>query len=206
MGGWSKREINSLEDLKGLKYRIPGLGGEVMRRLGVTAVSLPPGEILPALQSGAIDGAEFLGPWSDLALSLNKAAPYYYWPGFHEPNGSAECLVNRTAYQALPDDLREIVAAVCEAENARGLAEADWRNAEALADIEAKHGVRLRRFGDDILAAAGRAAREVLAEVGAGDPLARRIHDSYLAARRASLAWARVARHAVLDAELRFAG
>ena len=206
MGGWCKREIRSLEDLKGLKYRIPGLGGRVLRRLGVTAVSLPPGEILPALQSGAIDGAEFLGPWSDLALSLHKAAPYYYWPGFHEPNGSAECLVNRTAYQALPDDLREIVAAVCEAENARGLAEADWRNAEALGDIETKHGVQLRRFGDDILAAAGRAAGQVLAEVGAGGALAGRIHDSYLAARRASLAWARVARHAVLDAELRFAG
>ncbi|MDH3472521.1 MAG: TRAP transporter substrate-binding protein [Rhodospirillales bacterium] len=204
MGGWCKREIRQLEDLKGLKYRIPGLGGEVMRRLGVTAVSLPPGEILPALQSGAIDGAEFLGPWSDIALGLNKAAPYYYWPGFHEPNGSAESLVNATAYAALPDDLKEITAAACEAENARGLAEADWQNAQSLIDIEAKHGVKLRRFGDDILAAAGKAAEEVLAELGAGDALAGRIHASYLAARAASLGWAKVARHAVLDAELRF--
>jgi TRAP-type mannitol/chloroaromatic compound transport system substrate-binding protein len=204
MGGWVKREIKGLEDLKGLKYRIPGLGGDVMRRLGVTAVSLPPGEILPALQSGAIDGAEFLGPWSDLALSLNKAAPYYYWPGFHEPNGSAECLVNRRAYEALPEDLREIVAAACEAENARGLAEADWQNAQSLKDIETKHGVRLRRFGDDILAAARRAAEEVLAEVGRSNALARRIYRSYVAARAGSLAWGRVARHAVLDAQLRF--
>jgi TRAP-type mannitol/chloroaromatic compound transport system substrate-binding protein len=204
MGGWVKREIAGLEDLKGLKYRIPGLGGEVLRRLGVTAVSLPPGEILPALQSGAIDGAEFLGPWSDLALSLNKAAPYYYWPGFHEPNGSAECLVNTRAYAALPEDLKEIVAAACEAENTRGLAEADWQNARALQDIETRHGVRLRRFSDDILGAARGAAEEVLAEVGASTALAGRIYRSYLTARAASLAWGRVARHAVLDAQLRF--
>jgi TRAP-type mannitol/chloroaromatic compound transport system substrate-binding protein len=204
MGGWVKREIKGLEGLKGLKYRIPGLGGEVVRRLGVTAVSLPPGEILPALQSGAIDGAEFLGPWSDLALSLNKAASYYYWPGFHEPNGSAECLVNRRSYDALPDDLKEIIAAACEAENARGLAEADWQNAQALAGIETKHGVRLRRFSDDILAAARGAAEEVLAEVGRSGPLAGRIYRSYLAARESSLTWARVARHANFEAQLRF--
>ncbi len=165
---------------------------------------MPPGEILPALQSGAIDGAEFLGPWSDLALSLNKAAPYYYWPGFHEPNGSAECLVNRRAYETLPDDLKEIVAAACEAENARGLAEADWQNAQALAGIETKHGVQLRRFSDDILGAARRAAEEVLAEVGRSNALARRIYRSYVTARAGSLAWGRVARHAVLDAQLRF--
>ncbi len=204
MGGWVKREITDLEDLKGLKYRIPGLGGEVMRRLGVTAVSLPPGEILPALQSGAIDGAEFLGPWSDLALSLNKAAPYYYWPGFHEPNGSAECLVNRRSFDALPEDLRAIVAAACEAENARGLAEADWQNARSLEDIEAKHGVKLRRFSDEILGAARKAAEEVLAEVGRSTDLAGRIYRSYVTARAGSLAWGRVARHAVLDAQLRF--
>lgn len=204
MGGWLKREVNTLDDLKGLKYRIPGLGGEVMRRLGVTAVSLPPGEILPALQSGAIDGAEFLGPWSDIALGLNKAARFYYWPGFHEPNGSAECLVNRQALDALPDDLKAIVATVCEAENARGMAEADWQNAATLEGIEEKHGVALRRFDDSILRAAAAAAEEVLADLAARDPLAGRIHESYMTARRRSIAWARVARHAVLDAELRF--
>ena len=204
MGGWCKREIDSLEDLKGLKYRMPGLGGEVVRRLGVTAVSLPPGEILPALQSGAIDGAEFLGPWSDIGLGLHKAAPYYYWPGFHEPNGSAECLVNRAAYDALPADLRAIVTAACEAENARGLAEADWQNARSLAEIEPKYGVKLRRWGGDILAAASKAAEEVLAEVGAADDLSGRIHRSYRAARRAWTAWAKVSRHAVLDAQIRY--
>jgi TRAP-type mannitol/chloroaromatic compound transport system substrate-binding protein len=204
MGGWLKREVNSLDDLKGLKYRIPGLGGEVMRRLGVTAVSLPPGEILPALQSGAIDGAEFLGPWSDISLGLNKAASYYYWPGFHEPNGSAECLVNKAAYEALPADLQAVVATVCDAENARGMAEADWQNAATLDGIEAKHGVKLRRFDDSILRAASAAAQEVLADVATTGAVAGRIHESYVAARARSVAWGRVARHAVLDAQLRF--
>jgi TRAP-type mannitol/chloroaromatic compound transport system substrate-binding protein len=204
MGGWLKREVRGLDDLKGLIFRMPGLGGEVMRRLGVTAVSLPPGEILPALQSGAIDGAEFLGPWSDLSLGLNKAAPYYYWPGFHEPNGSAELLVNRAAYEDLSGDLREIVAAACEAENARGMAEADWQNAASLDGIEEKHGVKLRRFDDEILKAARVAAEEVLADLGATSPLAGRILESYIVARDRSLAWARVARHAILDAQLRF--
>ena len=204
MGGWLKREVNSLDDLKGLKYRIPGLGGEVMRRLGVTAVSLPPGEILPALQSGAIDGAEFLGPWSDIALGLNKAASYYYWPGFHEPNGSAECLVNKAAYEALPADLKAIVATVCDAENARGMAEADWQNAATLDGIEEEHGVKLRRFDDSILRAASAAAEEVLADVATTGAVAGRIYESYVAARARSVAWGRVARHAVLDAQLRF--
>ncbi len=204
MGGWFKRELAGLDDLKGLKYRMPGLGGEVVRRLGVTAVSMPPGEILPALQSGAIDGAEFLGPWSDLALGFNKAAPFYYWPGFHEPNGSAECLVNRAAFEDLPPDLRDLVRAVCEAENVRGMAEADWQNAASLDGIEARHGVKLRRFPDVFLAAAHAQTRDVLAELAARDPLAGRIHDSYQEARRRALGWARVSRHAILDAELSF--
>lgn len=205
MGGWYKRELKALDDLKGLKLRMPGLGGEVVRRLGVTAVNLAPGEILPALQSGAIDGAEFLGPWSDQALGFYKAAPYYYWPGFHEPNGSAECLINRAAFEALPDDLRELVATVCEAENLRGLAEADWQNALSLESLERERGVKLRRYPDAILAAAYEATDEVLAERAGRDALAGRIHRSYQEARRRALAWARVARHAVLDTELRLA-
>ncbi|MCG8354524.1 MAG: ABC transporter substrate-binding protein, partial [Kiloniellales bacterium] len=194
-----------LDDLKGLTYRMPGLGGEVMRRLGATAVSLPPGEILPALQTGVIDGAEFLGPWSDIGLGLAKAAKFYHWPGFHEPNGSAECLINRAAFEALPDDLRELVATVCEAENLRGLAEADWQNALSLESLERERGVKLRRYPDAILDAAYEATDAVLAERAGRDALAGRIHRSYQEARRRALAWARVARHAVLDTELRLA-
>ena len=203
MGGWFKREIASAEDLKGLKMRIPGLGGQVMRRLGVTAVAMPPGEILPALQSGAIDAAEFLGPWSDRALGFDKAAPYYYWPGFHEPNGAAECLVSLSAYQDLPEDLQALVSTVCAAENQRGLAEADWQNAVTLEAMQAEGRIALRRYPDDLLVAAGKASREVLAELAAADEMAGKILPSYDTARRLWLGWGRVARHAVLDAQIR---
>ena len=106
----------------------------------------------------------------------------------------------------MPADLREIVSGVCEAENARGMAEADWMNALALDGIEKKHGITLVRFGDDVLAAARAAADEVLAEAADGDAATRQIHESYVSARRRSVAWGRVARHAVLDAQLQSAG
>lgn len=204
MGGWYRRPLDSLEDLQGLVVRMPGIGGEVLRRLGAVAVSLPPGEIYPALASGAIDGAEFLGPWSDLSFGFDKVAPYYYWPGFHEPNGSAECLVNRAAYDALPDDLRQIVAVACEAENLRGMAEADWHNAVALAKLEQRKDIALRGFPGDILKAARAKTEDVLAEMAGRDALAGRIYKSYVTARKQSIAWGRVARHAILDAQLRY--
>ena len=202
MGGWYNKEIKSLDDITGLKVRMPGLGGEVLRRLGGTAVSIPPGEIYQALASGVVDGAEFLGPWSDEAMGLPEAATYYYWPGFHEPNGSAECLVNREAYEALPEDLRALVAQACAAENLRGQAEADWRNAETLLRMRREGKVALRRFPDEVLRAARAAAEEVLAELAESSEIAGRIHRSYRMAQEAALAWGEVSRHAILDAQL----
>ncbi len=206
MGGWYTRPLDGLEALRGMKIRMPGLGGEVLRRLGATPVTLPPGEIFLALSTGAIDGAEFLGPWSDVSLGLDRAAPYYYWPGFHEPNGSAECLVNREAFEGLPDNLRAIVMSACAAENARGVAEADWFNAETLADLESAGRTRLRRFPDDILRASYRAGREVLAHLAETDELTGRIWRSYGRAQRRMLGWSRVARHAILHEELDLRG
>lgn len=201
MGGWYRRRIESLEDVKGLKIRMPGLGGEILRRLGAAPVSIPPGEIFTALQTGTIDAAEFLGPWSDTAMGLPKAAPYYYWPGFHEPNGSAEALVSLEALDALPDDLRGLVETACEAENNRGLAEAEWYNAQALQKLEAG-GTELLRFPEAVLQAARREAGPVLDSVAAEDPLYGRILESWRAAREASVAWGRVSRHALLGAQL----
>jgi TRAP-type mannitol/chloroaromatic compound transport system substrate-binding protein len=202
MGGWYNTEINSLEDLKGLKVRMPGVGGEVLRKLGATAVSIPPGEIYQALSSGVVDGAEFLGPWSDTSLGLPEAAEYYYWPGFHEPNGSAECLVNLEAYEALSDDLKALVAQACAAENLRGQAEADWRNAETLLQMRKAGKVKLRRFPEELLQAARAASEEVLAELAESSDIAGRIHRSYAAAQEAALAWGKVSRHAMLEAQL----
>ena len=109
MGGWFNREITSIEDLQGLKMRMPGLGGEVLRRAGGVPVLLPGGEIFPSLQTGAIDATEWVGPYNDLAFGLHKAAKYYYYPGWHEPGTTLEAIVNRDAFEALPADLQSIV-------------------------------------------------------------------------------------------------
>ena len=200
MGGWLNRRIETLDDLRGLRFRMPGLGGEVLRRLGATPVSLPPGEIFQALSTGVVDGAEFLGPWSDLALGLDRAAGYYYWPGFHEPNGSAECLVNREALDRLPEDLKALIVMACDAEAALGLAEANWQNAAALASLQGNEDVTVLPFPEPVLRAAREAAGSVLRELAAEDPLTGRIHESFLHARERLTAWAQVTAVPVLGA------
>lgn len=181
MGGWFRNEINSLDDLKGLRFRMPGLGGDLYKPFGIIQVSLPPGETLPALQSGAIDAAEFAGPSSDLALGFYQAAPYYYGPGLHEPNGTGECIVNRQVFDALPAHLQAVVTEACRAENAFALAEAERMNAEALASLVGEHGAKLRSFPDDVVLALRRQAPEVLAQFAGKGGIEARIHDSFTA-------------------------
>lgn len=200
MGGWYRREINGLDDIKGLKIRMPGLGGEVLRRLGATPVSLPPGEILPALQSGVVDATEFLGPFSDIAMGFYKVAPFYYWPGFHEPNGTGEAVVSLKALEALPDDLRAIVATATSVESATSLAEAEWENGAALARLVDEHGVKLMRFPDEVLAAARTASEEVFADFAAKSADNARVWESYSAARTRLGRWSRISSAALLAA------
>ncbi len=199
MGGWLKKEIKSLEDLKGLRFRIPGLGGAMMKKLGVVPVLMAPSEILPALQSGAIDGTEFLGPWSDRAAGFYKAASNYYWPGFHEPNGTGEALVNLKSWRNLPDDLKLAVENACRSANVLALAETEWRNAEALQALKAD-GVTLRRWPDEIVRAAREAATEVIMEFGQGSDIEQRIYLSYEVARARARNWSRVSSEAFLTA------
>jgi len=200
MGGWFKKELKSIDDIKGLKYRIPGLGGEILKRLGGTPVSIPPGEIFSSLKSGVVDGAEFLGPWSDLAFGFYKVAPYYYWPGFHEPNGSAECLIGQKSWDSLPDDLKAIVENACAAENAFGLAETTWRNAQALPTLIEKHNVDVRPFPDDVLNAARQQSSAVLERFASGSDIEKRIHASYETARKSAIEFSRVSTQAFLNA------
>ncbi len=201
MGGWFRHEIRSAADLRGLRWRMPGLGGELYAPFGIVQVSLPPGEILPALQSGAIDAAEFAGPASDLALGFHKVARYYYWPGLHEPNGTGEALVNRAAWAALDEELRAVVAEACRAENAYALAESERRNAAALRALTTRHGVQLRRFPADVIAAARRQAREVLAQFNRPG-ISGRIYRSYRAMLEELGAWPRVSIMGFLEARL----
>jgi TRAP-type mannitol/chloroaromatic compound transport system substrate-binding protein len=200
MGGWFKREVNGPDDLKGLKIRMPGLGGEVMRRLGATPVSLPPGELFQALQSGVLDATEFLGPWSDRAMGFHKAAKHYYSPGFHEPNGTGEALFSRTALEGLPDDLRAIVLEACRAENGRALAESDWENAGSLQLLQDQDGVTVRPYPEEVLTALRQTSATVLAEFSETDALSRRIHESHQAARARLAPWSDVAMRRFLAA------
>ena len=170
MGGWFRRELKSLADLRGLKLRSLGLGGEVYRRLGATPQTTPPAEILTSLQSGVIDGAEFVGPGTDIALGLYRVAPFYYYPGFNKPNGTGECIVALKAWNALSDELKAIVAHACAAEANYALAEMERLNAQALAARQASTTSSSRRFPDDLVAAARKQADDVLGEVAVRMP------------------------------------
>jgi TRAP-type mannitol/chloroaromatic compound transport system substrate-binding protein len=200
MGGWFRRELRSLDDVRGLKIRSLGLGGEVYRRLGATPQTTPPGEILTSLQSGVLDAAEFVGPGTDISLGLYRVAPHYYGPGFNKPNGTGECIVSLRAWEALEPDLRAIVAHACAAEAGFALSEMERLNAEALAALVERHNVALRSFPAEVVAAARKVAADVLAEMAARNDMARKVHDSYTAFRERTGPWSRVSIRAVLEA------
>jgi TRAP-type mannitol/chloroaromatic compound transport system substrate-binding protein len=200
MGGWFRRELKSLDDLKGLKVRSLGLGGEVYRRLGATPQTTPPGEILTSLQSGVLDGAEFVGPGTDIALGLYRVAPLYYGPGFNKPNGTGECLVNLKLWEGLAGDLKAIIAHACAAEASFALSEMERLNAQALAALTERNNVRLASFSADVVGAARRQAADILAELATRSDIARRINESYADFRSRTAAWSRVSIKAVLEA------
>ena len=200
MGGWFRRELASLADLRGLKLRSLGLGGEVYRRLGATPQTTPPAEILMSLQSGVIDGAEFVGPGTDIALGLYRVAPFYYYPGFNKPNGTGECIVALKSWNALAADLQAIVAHACAAEANYALAEMERLNAQALAALVGDHGVKLSAFPADLVGAARQQASDVLGELAARNAISAKVHSSYSAFRARSAPWSRVSIEAVLRA------
>ena len=198
-GGWFGKEINTLDDLKGFKMRIAGLGGEVMRRLGVSVVLLPPGEIFAALQGGTIDAAEWIGPWNDLAFGLYKVVKYYYMPAFHETGPALEVIVNRSAYDALPDDLKEIVKRAAMASAMETYADFAYHNAEAFGPILEKEGVELRTWPDEIVMALGAESEKVLAEIGDANPLAKETYESFVGFRKKASDYAKASEQRMLD-------
>jgi TRAP-type mannitol/chloroaromatic compound transport system substrate-binding protein len=200
MGGWFRHELKSLADLRGLKLRSLGLGGEVYRRLGATPQTTPPAEILTSLQSGVLDAAEFVGPGTDIALGLYRVAPFYYYPGFNKPNGTGECIVALKAWNALDAELKAIVQHACAAEANFALAEMERLNAQALAALTTKHNVKLTAFPGDLVAAARKQATDVLGELAQRNAVTARIHESYMAFRARTAPWSRVSIEAVLGA------
>jgi len=199
MAGWFNKEINGVADLQGLKMRIPGLGGEVLRRAGGTPVNLPGGEIFTSLQSGAIDATEWVGPYNDLAFGFYKAAKYYYYPGWHEPGTTLECFINKKAFEALPPDLQSIVANACRVANQDMLAEYTARNNAALQTLIHEHHVELRRLPEDALAKLRELSDEVVAEIAEKDPISHKVYDSFVRFRRQAMAWSDLAERTYLN-------
>jgi TRAP-type mannitol/chloroaromatic compound transport system substrate-binding protein len=179
MAGWFKKEINSVDDLKGLKMRIPGLGGEVLEKLGGLPVTLTGGELFTSLQTGAIDATEWVGPYNDLAFGLYKAADFYYYPGWHEPGTALEFMVNEKAYNSLPKDLQAIVRVATRAVNQDMLDEYTARNNNAMTKLIDEHGVDMRPLPDDVMRALRDATEEVIAEQIAADPMFAKVMTSY---------------------------
>jgi TRAP-type mannitol/chloroaromatic compound transport system substrate-binding protein len=179
MAGWFNKEINHLEDLKGLKMRIPGLGGEVLKRAGGTPVNMAGGELFLAMQTGALDALEWVGPYNDLAFGLHKVAKYYYYPGWHEPGTTLEAIINQAAFDRLPADLQSIVINACRVVNQDMLNLYTARNHDALQTLVKEHGVDVRRLPDDVLERLRSLSEEVVGELVGNNEFARRVYDSY---------------------------
>lgn len=200
MGGWFNKEIGSASDLTGVKMRMPGLGGETLSALGTTIVNLPGGELLPSMQSGAIDAVEWVGPYLDMAFGFQKVAAFYYYPGWQEPSGINDLFINMDEWNALPEDLQQIVAAGAELSNSYVLNELTAKNPEALRVLVEENGVKLKRFSDETLIEIGNAAGTLLNDLASDDPLSREILDSILAFRKTSVGFTDISTKAVLEA------
>jgi TRAP-type mannitol/chloroaromatic compound transport system substrate-binding protein len=189
MGGWFRNEINSVDDLQGLKFRMPGIGGEALRQLGVNVISVPGGEIFQSLQSGAIDGTEWVGPWNDLAFGFYRVTKFYYYPGFHEPGSGLSCGINKAKFDSLTKTDQQIIDAACKAENDFMYAEFVANNGSALTTLIDQHSVELKRFPDPVFDAFASASEAVVSKFAEHDDLAKRVFDSYTKTRKDLAAW-----------------
>ena len=180
MFGWFNKEINSLEDVKGLKMRIPGIGGEVLKEAGGIPVTLPGGELFTALQTGVIDATEWVGPYNDLTFGFHQAAKYYYYPGWHEPGPMLELLINMDAWNSLPKHLQVIIETATKAVNQDTLDEYLARNNQALTELVEVHGVELRKLPDDVIDEFRAISNEILSDLAEEDEVIAKIYDSYI--------------------------
>ncbi len=181
MAGWFNREINSVADIKGLKMRIPGVGGEVFSRAGGTAVRLPGSELYTSMQTGVIDATEWVAPYNDMALGLHQVAKYYYYPGWHEPGPTLELLVNKDAYESLPRDLQVMVEVAARYANQDMLDEYTARNNAALIELQTNKEIEFRRLPDDVIRALHRASDEYLRDLAASDAMSNKVYKSWKA-------------------------
>ncbi len=180
-GGWFRDELNSLDDIKGVRFRTPGLGGRVWEKLGATVTNMAAGEIFQALQSGTLDAAEFVGPYNDLALGFHQVAKNYYMPSFVESGLATELVVDKKKYQELPDDLQAIIRDVAQAEYDQVSSDFIANDPRALRTLVNDHGVIVRNFPDDIMEAGAKASVEVTQELlDSDDPLVKKTAESFV--------------------------
>jgi TRAP-type mannitol/chloroaromatic compound transport system substrate-binding protein len=192
MGGWWRKEINSVADLAGVKMRIGGMGGKIMEALGVVPQQIPGGDIYPALERGTIDAAEWVGPYDDEKLGLNKVAPYYYYPGFWEGGPTLNFMINLEKWNALPASYQAVVKAAAATANIDMMANYDSKNPTALRSLIAG-GAQLRPFPDDVLTAAFAAATTFYDELAASNADFKTVYDSQMAFRNDANLWNQVA-------------
>lgn len=190
--GWCTKDVNTLDDFKGLKMRIPGLAGEIMQRVGATVVNLPGSEVAPALASGAIDWVEWNNPYGEASMGFWRYAKYYYTPGWHEPGTVLELFVNSKAWDELPKDLQAIVEQCAYATNEVMLSEFVARSAPQLDNFVKKHDVVVKRLSDDVLRHIADVSDEVVTELANKDPLSKKIYESMSKFRSLQVGYSRV--------------
>jgi TRAP-type mannitol/chloroaromatic compound transport system substrate-binding protein len=198
MGGWYRKEVKSVADLKGLKFRVGGFGGKVLERVGAVPQNIPGGEIYQALEKGTIDAAEWVGPYDDLKLGFNKVAPHYYYPGWWEGGPQLSLYVGQKAYDSLSAEYKAIVESAAAYAHIDMQAKYDGKNAGSLKQLVAS-GTKLHRFPKDVMDASFKAAMEVYAELNASNPAWKKIYDDYSAFRRDANLWFRFSEAAFDD-------
>ena len=188
MGGWFRKEIKTIADLKGLKFRVGGFAGTVLSKLGVVPQQLGGGDIYPALEKGTIDAAEWVGPYDDEKLGFYKIAKNYYYPGWWEAGTQAQLLVNLKAWAALPKEYQAVLESACAEANVMVMAKYDAVNPDAVKRLVA-NGVKLRAFSNEIMAACYKASNEVYAETSAKNPAFKKIHDAIVKFQSDQVQW-----------------
>ena len=199
MGGWFRKPVTTVEDFRGLKMRIPGLGGDVINALGGTSVTLAGSEVLPALQSGTVDAAEWVGPWNDLAFGFYKVTKHYHYPGFHEPGGMLSIGIARSVWDGMSDADKAMFSHIAAGINNMTLAEFNANNTQALDTLISKHGVELHEFSDELYKAFGEAAKDVLETAGNSDAISKKVYESFLDFRKKALRWSDLSDRAYMN-------
>ena len=198
-GGWFNKPITSAKDLRGLKIRAPGLGGEIYRRLGATPVTLPGSEIFPALQSGKIDAGEWIGPWNDLTFGFHQVARYCYWPGFHEPSAAISIGFNKDVWGRFSKSQKIVIEEIAKAETLFSYAQYGWQNARALQVLKQRYKVSFRNFPKRLMDRFYVTSQQVLKELAQNDKMTGEIYQNYLEAREMLAPWTLIAEQAILD-------